>query len=112
MPTQALVSKAWQPIYTDPIVLKIGDLVAVEDRPSEWAGWVWCTASDGKTGWVPAAYLNRTNNTARATRDYIATELAVQPDDELTLLDSESGWYWARNPQGQLGWVPVENLQP
>ena len=89
--TTVQVIKEWQPNYPDPIVLKAGETVAVEDRPSEWPGWIWCTAASGKSGWTPIAYLDRTGDTARALHDYSAVELAVQPGDEVTLLESESG---------------------
>lgn len=99
-------------MYPDPLVLEPGDSVIVEDRPSEWAGWVWCTAPTGKAGWLPLAFLNRTGDTATANRSYTTAELAVEPGDDITVLESESGWYWARNGLGQLGWVPIENTQP
>ena len=102
---------AWQTIYSDPVQVKAGEALAVEDRDSEWPGWVWCTHPDGRTGWVPLAWLDREGSRAVARRDYAATELAVEPGEELELLEYESGWHWARNAAGHLGWVPAANLE-
>jgi uncharacterized protein YgiM (DUF1202 family) len=43
-------------------------------------------------------------------RDYDATELTVEPGEEVTILGRESGWGWCVNQQGQKGWVPLDNL--
>jgi hypothetical protein len=53
--------------FADPIVVKAGDTVSVEDRTSGWPGWVWCVGPDGRSGWVPEAILKRQGSTATVT---------------------------------------------
>jgi hypothetical protein len=77
-------------------------------REGEHPGWLWCTNREGKSGWVPVAYLERRGETAVARRDYDSEELAVETGDELIVTHEESGWLWCTNRQGASGWVPAE----
>lgn len=106
------VIRSYQSTSTDPIVMKEGDRLQVEDKPTDWDGWVWCLHSSGKNSWVPGIYLNREgNNTALALQDYNATELSVREGQELEIFNEVAGWYWCRNGDGKSGWVPAENIK-
>ena len=49
-----------------------------KDDP-EHPGWRWCTAPDGRSGWVPEEILQRPlTGEAVLTTDYDATELTVR----------------------------------
>jgi len=97
--------------YPDPIVLSVGDEVTVEDRKSEWSGWVWCTTAKGKSGWVPEKYVRRDGNSGVVLRDYEATELSVTKGEALTIITVESGWLWCQHEDSRLGWVPMEHVE-
>jgi len=97
-------------MYPDPIVIRAGDRLAVEERDSEWPGWLWCTAPTGKSGWVPERYLQRHGQAATARRDYDATELTVHAGQVVTATTHEAGWRWCTDARGDSGWVPDEHL--
>jgi hypothetical protein len=97
--------------YPDPIVLRMGDGVTIEDRESEWAGWIWCMTAKGKSGWAPESYIGRNGSSGIALRSYDATELSVTEGEELTILEEESGWLWCQHADGRLGWVPMDHVE-
>lgn len=96
--------------YPDPIVITAGERFQVGESDRDNPAWVWCTGSSGKGGWVPAVYVRRDGDVGVALRDYSAMELSVRAGEGLTVLDDEAGWVWARDERGQLGWVPLENV--
>ncbi len=102
----------YQSAYPDPIVLSVGDEVTIDDRESEWSGWIWCTSRQGRSGWVPEKYVRRNGSSGTVLRDYDATELSVTKGDALTIIDEESGWLLCRTADGRLGWVPKQNVGP
>lgn len=104
------VIAAYDTPYSDPIMVQAGDEMTVGERESKWPGWLWCTAPDGKSGWVPASYLKRDGDLAVALCDYDATELTVRVGEQLLAGKEESDWIWCTNQKGHSGWVPVENL--
>ncbi len=98
--------------YAHPIKLVQGEKVRVTKRDL-WQDqylWLWCVSASGGEGWVPAVFLRVEGDTAYALRDYDAIELTVAEGEQLDLLEAVSGWYWARNAEGELGWVPVANV--
>ena len=97
--------------FPNPLVLRAGQEVAVGDRESEWPGWIWCTTSEGNSGWVPENYVTRQGETANLRRDYDATELSVRTGEELVVKVEESGWLWCENRPGQQGWVPANHVE-
>jgi len=105
-----IVTLPYRSTSVDPIVMKAGDYLQVEDRQTEWAGWVWCVHPNGKSSWVPKKFLQREGDTAYATRDYDATELTVEVGQKLEILGEEAEWYWCKTEAGDYGWVPVENV--
>ncbi|HSJ58583.1 MAG TPA: SH3 domain-containing protein [Anaerolineae bacterium] len=109
-PIRCHVLSDYQSMYPDPIAIRAGDRLAVEERESEWAGWVWCTAPGGKSGWVPERYVERRGDGAIALCDYDATELTVRAGEMVTATTHEAGWRWCTNARGDSGWVPDEHL--
>jgi hypothetical protein len=99
---------AHRPVTAGPICLRAGEELAATGREGEYPGWLWGTSREGRSGWVPVAYLERWRETAIARRDYDAVELAVEPGDELIVTHQESGWLWCTNRGGGSGWVPAE----
>ena len=94
--------------FPNPIKLCRGDRVKVGKRDSEYKDWIWCTTKSGVEGWVPEKYLTVEGDSAEVTRAYNATELDVDIDDLLMVIEEESGWYSCRTRAGLIGWVPVE----
>ena len=99
-----------EPFQADALAFRAGEKLAVEDRETEWPGWLWCTGPDGRSSWGPAAYVRRTGDTATALRDYDAVELPVRAGEEVTAYEEASGWWWCIDGQGRSGWLPAENL--
>ena len=96
--------------YPDPLVLTDGEQVSLGAYDTMWPNFVWCTTRQGKSGWVPEAYLAQQGTTGILLREYDATELSVDVGEELTIFDEEGGWFWCANHDGQRGWVPAENV--
>jgi hypothetical protein len=105
------VITAYRSPYPDPIAFNAGDRLVVEDRLSEWPGWIWCTTPKGKSGWAHESYIQRNESSGIALRSYDATELSVAEGEELKIIDEESGWLWCRYADGRLGWVPMEHVE-
>jgi len=89
-----------------------GEVLQVEQRPSEWPGWVWVTTTHKTSGWMPLAYLQETESGWQSQVEYRDVELNVQPGDELEVLSTQSGWGWCRNPNNLTGWAPLNILNP
>jgi hypothetical protein len=98
--------------FPDPFAFSAGDQLIVEDRASEWPGWIWCTTSKGKSGWAPESYIQRDGDKGVSLHFYEAIELSVTVGEELTIIDEESGWFRCRTKEGRSGWVPKENVEP
>jgi hypothetical protein len=101
-----------EPSYPDPIAMHTGDRVKLGKRDPENPGWIWCTAADGKAGWVPEAYLDVDGDVGIARRDYSAVELWVRVEEEVAVTQEESGWCWVTSSSGESGWVPRSKLSP
>jgi len=95
-----------------PLIIKLGEVLEGEKRETEWEGWLWCKTSVGIFGWVPEAYLKALpeNRMYIATRDYNAKELTVSINQEVTILNEVASWAQVETVQGEVGWVPLENL--
>jgi hypothetical protein len=93
-----------------PLVTVRGEILAVEDRKTEWKGWLWGENSAGVGGWIPEKYVDRNGDKGIMLHDYNATELTVQVGEILTMIKEESGWILCRNGAGQAGWVPAANV--
>jgi len=93
-------------MYPDPIVVAAGDVVAVGRADEEFPGWVWCADPQGREGWMPEAFLDRSGAEARAAVEYDARELTVAVGDELRVEFEHEGWLLCRAADGSRGWVP------
>lgn len=111
MKKRVRVVKAHTATYQDPLRVHAGETVQVGGEDEEWRGWTWCTAADGKGGWVPNTFLKIKDKSGVFKRDYDATELTVRVGDTLTAEKEESGWCWCVNAAGTQGWVPAKNLE-
>jgi hypothetical protein len=90
----------------DSVVMAAGDHLRVEEKETEWQGWVWCVGYDGGRSWVPEAYLQIEGDMGIARCSYDATELTVNIGEMLKVMKEESGWLWCENTAGKQGWVP------
>lgn len=105
--TRGIVRIAYERPYPDPIRAKAGDPVTPDaGRITDIVGWIWCSAPDGRGGWVPEAWLDRTNEPWRMRRDFNALELTVTVGQPLRIHFSESGFLWVAAKDGETGWVP------
>lgn len=115
-PRTAVVTKAYQRQFDDPITLKAGETVPItkqepwEDNPA-WM-WYWGENAEGKGGWIPESSLELAGDQGTAKQEYSAWEMTVAVGETLTLLAEAEGWYWARNEKGELGWVPISSIAP
>ncbi|PKK82509.1 MAG: hypothetical protein CVT49_13215 [candidate division Zixibacteria bacterium HGW-Zixibacteria-1] len=105
------VIKPYRSAYPNPLKLKKDDRIRTGEKESEWPGWVWCTDKSDISGWVPESYVRMNGAEAIVIYDYDATELTVNPDDELIIINEEVGWYWCLGQNGRSGWVPKENVK-
>ena len=105
------VVKSHRRTYPDPLIVKEGDEVTIVERDEDYPGWIWCTDSNEKSGWVPEAFMQIGGETATMKRDYTALELNAAEGEPLNILEEESGWVFCKNREGEKGWVPSENVE-
>lgn len=112
-PAERVVATArHRPPRRKPIRLAPGDIVRVGERDDEWPAFV-KVRSGRAVGWVPSRHLEvAPDRRAVVTVGYDTTELAVDPGDELEVLerDEDSGWLWGRNTAGVEGWIPIRTV--
>lgn len=112
LPRTARGVRAWHTVYPNPLTFHAGEALALGAHDTEWPGWVWCTNAAGHSGWAPAAFVEAHSPVAGvARRDYTARELELCEGDTVTLLDEESGWFWAQAADGRTGWAPASHLE-
>ena len=106
------VIKAHRPESSDSLKMSVGELLRGERRKTKWDGWIWCTSKSGISAWIPEAYLSEQPQLGmyRAVRDYDSFELSVDIGETLNVKDDAASWAWVENPDGEEGWVPLENL--
>ena len=93
--------------YDDSIILKIGDLLEIEDRKTHYENWIWAVKQDGEKGWVPESYVERLSaSTAKAIRNYCSRELAVKKGDLVEITNNINGWAEVKRADGDIGWIP------
>ena len=81
-------------------------------------GWVWAEDPEGRGGWVPLAWLDRSTAPWRLTRDFDALELTVAEGEVVALHYAESGFVLVTKAAGdgpgqtggetggETGWLP------
>lgn len=100
--------KAYQRSYEDPVAVRAGDAVIVDERRSkdtDVLGWLWVHGPDGREGWAPEAWLSGEGERRIICRDFNAIELNVAAGETVELLTGESGFVWCRKPNGDEGWL-------
>jgi hypothetical protein len=105
------VHTAYTATNSDQATMRAGQEVRAGKRSEEWPGWVWCTASDGWSAWVPECDLEMRGETARFTRDYMAREFTVHVGEELTVVEETGGWLFCIDSRGERGWIPAHCAQ-
>jgi hypothetical protein len=98
--------------FEHPISFSKGDVVHLGERSKEqWLGWIFCTAQDGREGWVAEILLEINGEIGTAKRDYDAIELSATLGEMLEGFEIVAGWQWCKNARGEAGWVPLENVR-
>lgn len=97
--------------YSDPLIVREGDLLNIKEKSLEWPGWIYCINQHAQKGWVPESYINITGEFGVVLCPYNAAELNVRIGDQLMVAQEESGWCWCMNEGGEKGWVPAKNLE-
>ena len=90
-----------------------GEILQCEERSTQWEGWLYCKNKEGFNGWTPKAFLSQIENnlgTYQLIHSYNAIEISANEGDSVELKESESGWAWVINKNGEEGWIPLENL--
>ncbi|MFX0000943.1 MAG: SH3 domain-containing protein [Candidatus Hodarchaeota archaeon] len=108
---KCIVIEDYESPYTEPLIMNKGEILTIEEKESEWSGWIWCTNKFGESRWVPEKYLEIHGNMCEILQDYNATELSVTIGEELIIEKEEAEWYWVTNQQGKPGWVPIKNVK-
>lgn len=103
---RARVVEQHVPVYEDPIEVMKGETIVVGAPDPENQNWIWCTAEDGREGWVPKNLILE-DNTIR--RDYTAQELYAELGEDVDVEATESGWAFCSSMRG-LGWIPLGKL--
>ncbi len=106
------VIKEHRPESSDSLKMNVGELLRREERKTSWAGWIWCTNESGISAWIPELYLSEQPQSGlyKALRDYDSFELSVDIGEILAAKEEAASWAWVENPEGEEGWVPLENL--
>jgi len=109
-PTRLRVVLAYESPFPGPLAFRRGERFAFERKPTEWAGWIWCRAADGRSAWVPESWVAIAGEHCTLVRDYDAVELSVEAGEEVVAEWFESGFAWATDARGRRGWVPLRCL--
>jgi hypothetical protein len=95
-----------------PLVLALGDCVRVGKKDSDWPGWIWVTAINGRGSYVPEEILSLNDDgTAVVKLPFHARDLSVVKDEPVTSVREVKGWHWCRNEDGEEGWLPAYLLR-
>ena len=106
------VKTSYESAYPEALVVKRGERIRFERKPTEWPGWIWCITEDGKSAWVPESWVEIGGVFCVLSRDYNSRELTVRCGDELDVMHEESGWVWVCNTEGEEGWIPADRIEP
>jgi hypothetical protein len=107
------VTGNYQSSFPNPIRVIAGEEIVIDaDKKTDITGWIWCTSREGKSGWVPVAYVEQRGIQGSMKCDYDAFELSVHIGELLKAQKMESGFYWVTDSKGRKGWVPVDHVEP
>lgn len=104
--------ESYDPGEIETLVVRKGAKLNYERKPTSWAGWIWCTAANGKSAWVPESWVELAGEHCLFSRDYNSRELSIEKGDALELEFEVSGWAWVRNAEGECGWIPADRIGP
>ncbi|HEY7460844.1 MAG TPA: SH3 domain-containing protein [Gemmatimonadota bacterium] len=104
------VVRAYRTQYPDPIRVRAGERVRVGREEEDYPGWRWCVAPDGREGWVPVDVLQQEDGEAILRIDYEATELDVNPGQQVTVEKELRAWLWVEDAAGARGWIPASHV--
>lgn len=113
MPDRPFIANAdYEVIDRSPLVLAIGDHVRLGQRDSDWPGWIWATAINGRGSYVPEDILTvASDGTARVDQAFHARDLTVVKEEIVVSLREVKGWHWCRNAHEGEGWLPAYLLR-
>ena len=106
----ARVIAPYQPQYADPIRVRGGEMLRVGPEDTAFHGWKWCTAGDGRSGWVPVELLSGPGPDASIVQDYSAQELSVGVGETLVIEEARHAWLFVRNAKNERGWIPASHV--
>ena len=92
--------------FPNPLIASQGTALHLKRHADEQPGWAYAVSPDEKEGFVPRSWLRTEGNKAILKRDYDATELNLEVGDQLEVTLVLDGWYLARRPDGEKGWIP------
>jgi hypothetical protein len=102
-----LVTADYEVIDRAPLTLAEGDAVRLGPPDSDWPGWVWVTAINGRGSYVPEDHLTAVGDgSAHVTTAFQARDLSVCKGDQIESLREVKGWHWSRDQRGNEGWLP------
>ena len=108
---KARIRLQYQVEYQNPIQVKAHEQVHVGKADNDYPGWLWCSATDGREGWIPVELLSLDRPLAIVLADYSAKELAVLPGQEVEIKEARHGWALVRNTEGDVGWIPEAHIE-
>lgn len=107
--TYAMVMEAYPRPYETPIEADQGEVIQPltgGSMQTDFMGWTWCIANDGRAGWVPNGWCEPSADGWKLLRDYSALEHSVRRGDRLRLIFSESGFVFCEADSGEQAWLP------
>jgi hypothetical protein len=105
------VIKGHSPESESSLVVRPGEVLTFERRPTPWRGWIWCIDEAGNAAWLPESWGSTEGTAFKMLRDYDSTELTVNPGQEFDVHETESGWALGISSSGELGWIPLDCLE-
>ena len=105
------VIKEYNSSFPNPLILKKGEKLRMQEKECDWEGWIWVITRNGKSGWVPKDYLKINKTNAEIIKDYDATELNASIGQIFLIEKQESSWIWVTSENGKYGWIPLENVE-
>jgi hypothetical protein len=108
MKKRHLVIKSHKPSFEYHLELTKGDLLNFERKPTDVAGWIWCTTMGGKSCWIPESWVKMKGKQCEIIQDYSSKELAAEVGEIIELKFIESGWAWIKNGKKEFGWIPID----
>ncbi len=101
------VTKAYTKFFDTAPVVERGSTVIFISIDEKNPAWFFGKAENHIEGYFPHAWfeVNENNSTAKALRDYDATELTVKIGDEINITEEYMGWLLVVRDQSK-GWIP------